>query len=177
MSQITLPLDIKSLEVVSQRIDTEGNIVFEVKSKNDHSTCHKCGKPATKPNGRAPIRRIRHLPIFDQPVYLEIVPVRYICEHCDDHPTTTEQYDWTDRNATITKGLEEYIMRSLIHSTIADVSIKEKLGHKVIQAALDRLVAGHVDWNDFKSLDTLGIDEIALKKGHDEYMTIISARS
>ena len=40
MSQITLPLDIKSLAVVSQRIDIEGNIVFEVKSKNDHSTCH-----------------------------------------------------------------------------------------------------------------------------------------
>ena len=36
MSQITLPLDIKSLEVISQRIDSEGNIVFEVKSKNDH---------------------------------------------------------------------------------------------------------------------------------------------
>ena len=176
MSQITLPLDIKSLEVVSQRIDNEGNIVFEVKSKNDHSTCHKCGKPATKQNGRAPIRRIRHLPIFDQPVYLEIVPVRYICEHCDDHPTTTEQYDWTDRNSTITKGLEEYIMRSLIHSTISDVSIKEKLGHKVIQAALDRLVAGHVDWDNFKSLDTLGIDEIALKKGHDEYMTMEASR-
>ena len=104
------------------------------------------------------------------------MPVRYICEYCDDHPTTTEQYDWTDRNATITKGLEEYIMRSLIHSTIHDVSIKEKLGHKVIQAALDRLVTGHVDWSHFKSLDTIGIDEIALKKGHDEYMTIISAQ-
>ena len=37
------PLDIKSLEVVSQRIDTEGNIVFEIKSKNNYSTCHKCG--------------------------------------------------------------------------------------------------------------------------------------
>ena len=56
-------------------------------------------------------------------------------------------------------------MRSLIHSTIGDVSIKEQLGHKVIQAALDRLVAGHVDWDNFKSLDTLSIDEIALKKG------------
>ncbi|BCA96500.1 hypothetical protein TUM19329_28610 [Legionella antarctica] len=67
-------------------------------------------------------------------------------------------------------------MRSLIHSTIANVSIKKKLGHKVMQAALDRLVAGHVDWENFKSLDTLGIDEIALKKGHDEYMTIISTR-
>ncbi len=50
------------------------------------------------------------------------------------------------------------------------------MGYKVIQAALDRLVAGQVDWDNFKSLDTLGIDEIALKKGHDEYMTIISTR-
>jgi transposase len=70
MSQITLPLDIKSLEVISQRIDTKGNIVFKVKSKNDCSTCHKCGKLATKINGHAPERKIRHLPIFDQPVYL-----------------------------------------------------------------------------------------------------------
>lgn len=176
MSQITLPLDIKSLEVISQRIDTKGNIVFKVKSKNDRSTCHKCGKPATKMNGHAPERKIRHLPIFDQPVYLEIVPVRYICESCDDRPTTTEQYDWVDRNANVTKGLEEYIMRSLIHSTIQDVSIKEKLGYKIIQSTLDRLIASEVDWSDFKSLDTLGIDEIALKKGHGEYMTIISAR-
>jgi transposase len=45
-----------------------------------------------------------------------------------------------------------------------------------ITAALDRLVAGHVDWDNFKSLDTLGIDEITLKKVHDEYMTIISTR-
>ena len=50
------------------------------------------------------------------------------------------------------------------------------MGYKVIQATLVRLVAGHADWDNFKSLDTLGIDEIALKKGHEEYMTIISAR-
>ena len=114
MNQFTIPLDIKSLEIISQRIDTEGNIVLEVKSKQTQSICHKCGEHATKPNGRAPMRRIRHLPIFDQPVYLEITPIRYICDHCDDGPTTTEQYDWTARNATITKGLEEYIMRSLM---------------------------------------------------------------
>ncbi len=70
MSKISIPLDIKSLEVISQRVDLEGNIIFEVKSKGNHSICHKCGKHATKPNGRAPMRRIRHLPIFDQPVYL-----------------------------------------------------------------------------------------------------------
>jgi len=176
MNQITLPLDIKSLEVLSQRVDAAGNIVLTVRSTNDHSTCHKCGKPATKVNGHAPLRRIQHLPIFDKPVYLEIVPVRYRCEHCDDGPTTTEQYDWVDRNATITKGLEDSLMRSLINSTIQDVSIKCGVGYKVIQTTLDRLIASEVDWTGFTSLDTLGIDEIALRKGHDSYLTIVSVR-
>lgn len=176
MSQITLPLDIKSLEIVSQQVDLKGNIILKVISTNDHSTCHKCQKPATKLNGHAPTRRIQHLPLFEKPVYLEITPVRYICEECDDHPTTTEQYDWVDRNASITKGLEEYLLRSLINSTVQDVAIKSGLGYKVIQAVLDRLVATEVNWADFKSLGTLGIDEIALKKGQDHYLTIVSVR-
>jgi len=32
MAQITLPLDIKSLEIISQTIDKEGNIIIEVRS-------------------------------------------------------------------------------------------------------------------------------------------------
>lgn len=176
MNELILPLDIKSLKVISQHIDSEGNIVVKVRSTNDHSTCHKCGKPATKVNGTAPMRRIQHLPIFDKPVYLEIVPVRYRCEDCEDGSTTTEQYDWVDRNATVTKGLQEYILRSLINSTVQDVAIKSGLGYKMIQTILDRLVTTAVDWCNFSELGTLGIDEIALKKGHDSYMTIISVR-
>lgn len=74
MSEINLPLDIKSLEIVSQSFDKQGNIILDGVSKNDHSTCHKCGKPATKRNGTAPTRLIRHLPILDTPVYLRITP-------------------------------------------------------------------------------------------------------
>ena len=133
MSQVNIPLDIDSLEIISQSVDNKGNIILEVVSKNDHSTCHKCGKPATKPNVKAPTRFIRHLPILDTPVYIKITPVRYLCEHCDDGPTTTEQYDWCDRNATTTKGLEKYLMRQLIHSTIEDVSKKERISCKVIK--------------------------------------------
>ncbi|HHP7853696.1 hypothetical protein PGH45_10095 [Legionella pneumophila] len=56
MNKIHIPLDIKSLEVISQCIDKEGNILFKVRSKKNQSICHKCGKLATKPNGRAPMR-------------------------------------------------------------------------------------------------------------------------
>lgn len=177
MNQINLPLDIDSLEIVSQSIDREGNIILDVVSRNDHSTCHKCGKPATKRDATAPTRLIRHLPIFDKPVYLRITPVRYSCENCDDHPTTTEQYDWCDRNATTTKGLEEYLMRQLIHSTIEDISKKERVSCKVVQTILNRQVNCHVDWEKIKDIITIGIDEISLRKGHHSYVTVISARS
>lgn len=177
MSHLSIPLDIDSLEIVAQTVDNKGNIILDVVSKNDHSTCHKCGKPATKSNGKAPTRLIRHLPIFDTPVYLRITPVRYICENCDDHPTTTEQYDWCDRNASVTKGLEEYLMRRLIHSTIEDVAKKERIGQKVIQAVLDRQVTKDVNWDLIETLETLGIDEITMKKGHQSYLTVISAKS
>ncbi|SDQ37275.1 hypothetical protein SAMN04515695_1011 [Pseudovibrio sp. Tun.PSC04-5.I4] len=69
MAEINIPLDIDSLEVVSQAIDNDGNITLEVVSKNEHSACHKCGKPATKPNGTAPVRTIRQRSIFDRDVY------------------------------------------------------------------------------------------------------------
>ena len=80
--------------------------------------------PRQNPNGIAPIRLVQHLSILDTKVFLRITPIRYSCEYCGDHPTTTEQYDWCNRNASTTKELDDYIMRYLINSTIEDVSKK-----------------------------------------------------
>lgn len=68
-------------------------------------------------------------------------------------------------------------MRCLINSTIQDVSKKEEIGQRVINAVLDRQVTKAVDWNKIDNLETIGIDEIAIKKGHDSYVTVISSRS
>ena len=176
MTQFTLPLDISSLEITAQSVDNKGNIIFDVVSKGTYSTCHKCGKPATKRAGTAPVRLIRHVSILDTPVYLRITPIRYSCENCDDHPTTTEQYDWCDRNASTTSKLEEYLMRCLINSTIVDVSRKETIGERVVENILNRQVVKKADWSQIKGVNTLGIDEIALKKGYDSYVTVVSAK-
>ena len=63
MTNINIPLDIKSLEIIAQSTDKQGNIILDVVSKNTHSICHKCGKPATKRNGTAPVRLIQHLSV------------------------------------------------------------------------------------------------------------------
>ena len=67
-------------------------------------------------------------------------------------------------------------MRSLINSTVQDVFVKTGISYKTIVRLLDRRVGTKVEWKMYESLPTLGIDEIAMKKGHDDFVTIISAK-
>lgn len=175
MVDFTLPLDISSLEITAQSIDSKGNITFTVVSTCSDTTCHNCGKPATKVYGSNPPRTIQHTSILDRKVYLQIRPVRYECHHCGS--TTSELYDWCDRNAKVTKALEEYIMRNLINSTIEDVSKKLKISYKTVASVVDREVSKEVDWSKYTDLETLGIDEISDRKGHQDYLAIISTKA
>lgn len=176
MAQFTLPLDIDSLEIISQHTDSKGNIIFTVESKCTKTKCHKCGKDATKRYGYSAPIEVRHTSILDTPVILRIKPVRYQCEHCDDHPTTTEQYDWVAEDGKITKGLERYILRCVINSTIQDVARKERMSYKTVQHTLDHLISKQVDWSLYIDLETIGIDEISNRKGHQDFIAIISAK-
>ena len=108
--------------------------MITVESKCDKTTCHNCGKDATKRYGYGAIMEFRHTSVFDQPVILRIKPIRYQCEHCNS--TTSERYDWVAEGGKITKGLEEHIMRCLINSTIQDVSRKEGISYSTIETAL-----------------------------------------
>ena len=176
MSNFTLPLDIPSLEIISQTVNTKGNIVFTVRSTCTKTTCHKCGKDAKKPCGYSAVIEYKHTSILDTPVILRIKPVRYECEDCDDRTTTTEKYDWVADGGKITKGLEEYLLRCVINSTIQDVARKERISYKTVQSMLNNLVNREVDWNQHSDLDTIGIDEISNRKGHQDFIAVISAK-
>lgn len=71
MKDLQIPLGIDSLEIEDQETDIKGNIIITVLTKQTQTLCHKCGKPATKPYGYAPSIKIRHVPIFEKPVYLK----------------------------------------------------------------------------------------------------------
>ena len=102
--------------------------------------------------------------------------MRYECEHCNDGTTTTEKYDWVAEGGKITKGLEKYILRCVINSTIQDVARKEKISYKTVQHMLNQLINRTVNWNQYSDLDTIGIDEISNRKGHQDFIAIVSAK-
>lgn len=176
MSNLTIPLGIDSLKIIAQTVDAKGNFIINVESTATSTPCHKCGQLATKMSGYGETIMVQHLSILDRPVYLRITKVRYECDFCEDHPKTSEQYDWCDRKSKTTKGLDNYINRCVINSTIEDVAKKIGISCEIVESSLNRCVSTTVEWSQYTDLETLGIDEIALKKGHNEYVVIISAK-
>jgi len=90
--------------------------------------------------------------------------------------TTTQQLGWHQAKSPHSRPYEEHVLLQLVNSTIEDVSHKEGLGYDAVEGIVARNVSTKVDWGEFERLDTLGIDEIALKKGHQEYVVPITAR-
>ena len=51
-----------------------------------------------------------------------------------------------------------------------------EIGYDAVIGALDRQIETQVNWSEIEDLGTIGIDEIALKKGRKNYAAIVTAR-
>jgi transposase len=168
-------LGLEDVKITQVKIRSDKTLLIRVKSTKAEISCHRCGR-LTKPYGYGRTLELRHLSIFGKKTFIEITPPRGICEFCDDHPTTTQTLSWFERNAHHTKDYEKAILLSLIHSTITDVSIKEELSESTIQRIIDKRIDAKTEWKSIKKLGIIGIDEISLKKGYRDFITIITSR-
>ena len=64
-----------------------------------------------------------------------------------------------------------------MHATIEDVSIKEDRGAKAIEGLVERWISREVQWGEVKRVKILGLDEIALKKGHRDFVAIVTGKA
>lgn len=158
------------------RIETINDEIFiHVSAIEEKTNCHKCQKEIAKYYGKGQEITLRHLPLFGYEVFIVITPNRYLCENCPDRTTTTQKFSWYREKAKATKMYEDYILLSMINSTIEDVSQKENIGYAVIENIIDKNIEPEINWNEVSELNCIGIDEISLKKGHKDFVTIVSA--
>jgi transposase len=174
---IQFPLDLPEVEVLKTELTAAGHLIITVESTWEGTRCRRCGQEIRELHGHDRPLRLRHLPVLDRPVYIEIRPQRYRCPYCSDHPTTTQRCSWYEPHSPHTRAFEEQGLRRLIHSTVSEVSRKLGLTAEAVEGILDRQVAQSVDWASLQALGVLGVDEIALRKGHRDFVTIVSARS
>lgn len=168
-------LNISGVHVVGAEVN-ENEINLRVEHTQHFAICRKCGKWAIEFHCDCEKLRLRHLPIFNRPVYLTIQTKCYRCLHCDDRPTTTQYGDWYDADSLCTKAFAEFLLLELINSTMSDVERKQQVSYDLQRGLLVRYIRDEVDWSKFKRLRVLGLDEISLLKGYRDFATIVSTQ-
>jgi transposase len=175
-AQVTIPLDIPEVQVHKSEINKAGELIITVESTKETTVCKRCGRVIEKFHGYDKWVKLRYLPVFGHPTYLRYRPKRYRCEYCDGQPTTSQRLDWHEPNSPNTFAYEQHILLQLVNATVEDVYRKERLAYDLILGIVDRHICAEVDWSQYTALGTLGMDEIALKKGHRDYVVIVTAR-
>ena len=175
-TQVTIPLDIPDVRVLQTEQTAAGDLVITIESTTGNAKCHQCGQKIEKFHGHDQWVMVRYLPVFGHPTYLRYRPKRYRCEFCENRPTTTQQVEWQDSNSPNTRAYDNYVLLQLVNATIEDVSVKEQLSYESVAGVLERRIQDKVDWSAYTTLKTLGLDEIALKKGHRDFVVIVTAR-
>ncbi len=90
-NSIQIPLDLPDVQVLEVLKTEEGDWLIRVESTLKGTKCRQCGRKLTQFHGYDQAIRLRHLPVFEQPVYVELRPKRYQCPHCQGKPTTTQR--------------------------------------------------------------------------------------
>jgi len=175
-TQITIPLDIPDVRVLQTALGERGELIITIESTKEGTRCRKCGKWIRKLHGQDDWVMIRHLPAFGRPSYLRYRPKRYQCQECEGHPTTTQTLEWHEANSPHSFAYDTHVLLQLVHSTVEDVSIKEGIAYKSVAGVLERRMDKCVDWGQITSVKTLGLDEIALRKGQGNYVTLVTGR-
>jgi transposase len=168
-------LGIPEVEVIGVEINERGDYIVTVESTRNNAVCQSCGGRITKPNGYGHEIELRHLPILGHRLYIRLRPKRYECPHCNGK-TSTQELDWYEPRSPHTKAYDRPLMLQLVNSTVEDVRRKEDVGYDAVEGAVDRCIHVNVNWDEFTELKIIGIDEIAMTKGHSNFVAIMTTQ-
>jgi transposase len=171
---IQVPLNLPDVYVLSTQRTAQGHGLIRVESTLEGTRCRRCGREIRELHGWDAVVRLRHLPLFDVPVFIEIRPQRYRCPYCAGNPTPTPRCEWYEPRSPNTKAYEQWALRMLINSTVMDAARKLGVSEETIEGLLDRWIERAVDWDAWERLGVLGLDEIALKRGHRDVVTLVT---
>ncbi len=174
-----IPLELPGVEIVSVKMAADGYHIT-VRSVVKHTQCRSCGREITRSHGYGDPSTVQHLPVLGHPTYITFRPKRFLCPHCstpERKVITTQLLSWQALRSPLTCIYEEHVLLQLVNSTITDVSRKEQLSYDTVLGVLERRINAAVDWEEIQDLEVIGIDEVARRKGHRDFLAIITTHT
>src|SRR6266700_997317 len=133
--RIEFPLDLPGVRVLKTEL-TAREIIISVESTQEYAICTRCGGEAREFHSYSETIRLRHLPILERRVFIELRPKRYSCKNCEGGPTTTQQLNWYEPRSGKTRSYEQSLLLGLVNSTISDVACKQGLSYDEVEGVI-----------------------------------------
>ena len=156
--------------ITGQEIHPEtGKTLFFVRSdKRFNPCCHKCGK-VSKSVHSYHARFVRDLNFANVKVWLKFSFRKIRCPDCG---TRIEDLEFVDPYFRVTVRLARYIVNLCSMMTVKEVANHLGLDWKTVKEIEHAYLKEAFSHTDYKGLNIIAIDEIALKKRH-KYLTVI----
>lgn len=144
-------------------------IVFHIEKAAEKQCCAKCGSQDVIKKGSV-VRRLRTLPIGKHTVWLAVHVSRLFCRDCSVLRQAALSLSLPKKQWT--KQLGRYIVEMLRCMTVEDIARHLGMSWVTVRDIHVWALQKRFPRKHLRRLRCLGIDEIAVKKGH-RYLTII----
>ncbi len=130
--------------------------------------CSGCGAVVDAIHDRT-LRRIRDLPVFEEPVELHVQRLRLACPSCGPR---LQQLDWLDPHVRVTRRLAESVARLCAATSVRSAARWYGLDWKTAKAIDFRHLERRLGPVDLRGVTVIAMDEFAIQKGH-RYATVV----
>jgi transposase len=169
---LTMLAGLADLQVLGyERDERAGEIVWLCEVNHEMAVCPRCQKVSGQIH-EYQVRVKRDLAVFGLHSYLEYKHRRFWCDPCSK-PFTEQLQDMTE-GGRYTQRYEAYIYRQYKENSIREIQRQEGLGYKAAEGIFYRQAAMALEPNPSPLVTRLGIDEISLKKRHQQFILVIS---
>ena len=166
-------LGFPDLQVEHHHFDQDGTLFIEVRPIFPVAVCPDCKTISESLHDYDERRQVRDCSVWGAPCYLVWRPRRFDCARCGK--PFTELTSAAEPNRRFTRRYEQYIFRLCRGSDLSRVATLEGLSYDEVEGIYLRLGEAELASQQLPLFRILGIDEIALKKGHGNFVLVLSA--
>lgn len=167
---LTQLLSIPNYKVIGVEM-TDDTITLDIKSTLGEAKCPRCGASCTDMHENH-ARTVRDLPIIGKACYLRFVRRRFFCPNCDK--SFSEYLSFVQKHRDYTNRYQERIFHQVKENNITAVQRYENLTYDQIESIFLAEAKARIPDNPFINLKRLGIDEISLRKGKQDFVLVLT---
>ena len=167
---LTQLLSIPNYTVVGVEM-TEDTITLSIESTLEGRKCLRCGRYCADLHENHP-RVVRDLPISGKVCYLRFIRRRFFCPVCNK--PFSEFLGFVQEHRDYTNRYQERIFHQVRENNITSVQRFEALTYDQIESIFLTEARERIPANPFANLKRLGIDEISLRKGKQDFVLVLT---